>query len=287
MAYSSILRTSGVYKITCIANGKIYVGSAVDLRKRWIQHKIDLRGQYHANSFLQRAFNKYGETDFIFEILELVIPLSLLDREQYWLDELNSYDRAVGFNLAINATSPMKGRKATPETRAKMSAAHKGIKIPSEQIAKIAASNRGQKRTPETCANISAAGKGRKMSLEAIAKSATSRTGLKRSLEANKKTGDALRGKPKSDEHRKNLSISKKGKPGHKPSLESLIKMSANSYRSQDYIVTTPEGEEFFIHGLNQLCKENGLNHGHMSAVVRGERKHHKGWKARLVKLNG
>src|SRR5712671_3867618 len=100
---SSVPRTSGIYKITCIANGKIYVGSSANLRIRWEQHCNDLRRKAHHSIHLQRAWNKYGENVFIFEIIELVMPWAILDREQYWLDKLKPYDRSIGFNIAMNA----------------------------------------------------------------------------------------------------------------------------------------------------------------------------------------
>lgn len=221
MAENSIPKTSGIYKITCTANGKIYVGSANNLRQRLGQHRINLRGQYHENSYLQHAWNKYGESAFKFEIIELVMPWSLLDREQYWLDKLKPYDRNIGFNIALDAVAPARGRKVSEESRAKMSAARKGRRNSPEAIAKSVAANTGQKRSLKTRANISASLKGRILSPETISKSATSRTGLKRSLEANIKTG------------------------------------IANSKR---YIVTTPNGDEFEVINLSKFCRENNLS---------------------------
>jgi group I intron endonuclease len=286
MANLSIPRTSGIYKITCTANGKIYVGSATNLHKRWMQHKIDLRGQYHANSFLQHTFNKYGENAFMFEVLELVMPWSILDREQYWLDKLKPYDHSIGFNIALKADAPMVGRKASDETRIKQSISRKGRKLSKEQIDKIAKANRGQKRTPETCANISTSLKGRKMSDASRAKMSASRMGLKHkpntyTPEVRAKMSASAKVKLFTPEHRRNLGVAH---VGLKHTSESIKKMILNSPHSHDYIITTPEGEEIFVHGVNQFCKEHGLNRGHMNEVARGERNHHKGFKVRRVK---
>ena len=63
---------SGVYQIRCIPTGKIYVGSAVNLSKRQRDHVNSLRQGDHENVYLQRAWDKYGEENFEFTVLEFV-----------------------------------------------------------------------------------------------------------------------------------------------------------------------------------------------------------------------
>lgn len=140
---SEFKNISGIYKITCTANGKFYIGSAKDIRHRLARHKSDLSRNVHHNALLQRAVNKYGKDVFEFEILEFVDDLeSLLQREQHYLDTLNPCDISVGFNLvAIAGATPsgplseetkakisktLIGRKHTEETKLKMSQGHKG-----------------------------------------------------------------------------------------------------------------------------------------------------------------
>ena len=62
----------GIYQIKNLVNGKIYIGSSVDLKRRRKHHFVDLRRNVHHCKYLQRAWNKYGETKFKFEILEIV-----------------------------------------------------------------------------------------------------------------------------------------------------------------------------------------------------------------------
>lgn len=185
MANLSIPRTSGIYKITCTANSKIYVGSAVNLYQRWNRHRSELRTNKHTNPHLQSAWNKYGEQSFIFEVLELVALQSRLGHEQYWLDVLKPYDREIGFNMALDASSPMKGRKASIETREKLRQLHlgkpkspeaielsaskrRGRKIPDDQKEKMRQAKLGKKASPETRAKLSAIRKGRKLSVKVI-----------------------------------------------------------------------------------------------------------------------
>ena len=112
---------SGVYQIKHIASGKRYIGSSAQTRIRWVQHQTDLKGSYHTNSYLQRAWNKYGPEAFRWSILEEVSPEMLLEAEQKWIDQIRPE-----YNIALYAASSMRGRKASEETRAKLSKALKG-----------------------------------------------------------------------------------------------------------------------------------------------------------------
>jgi len=60
----------GIYAIEHIPTNKMYVGSSIDFRVRRNQHFSDLRRNRHTNLHLQRAFAKYGESNFRFIVLE-------------------------------------------------------------------------------------------------------------------------------------------------------------------------------------------------------------------------
>ena len=64
------MTTSGIYRILNRVNGKLYVGSAVEIENRWKTHLACLRGKYHINKHLENAWLKYGEEAFLFEIIE-------------------------------------------------------------------------------------------------------------------------------------------------------------------------------------------------------------------------
>ncbi len=84
-----VLPKCGIYKITNIINNKCYVGSAVNLKKRWSDHRCSLNKNIHKNSHLQNSYNKYNKENFIFEIIEIVENKELLiEREQYYLNIL-------------------------------------------------------------------------------------------------------------------------------------------------------------------------------------------------------
>lgn len=88
----------GVYKITNIVNGKFYIGSSNNVKNRWYQHKRKLNEGKHGNSYLQNAWNKYGDANFKFEIVEECDPAIQFEREQFYLNELNPFGDN-GYNI--------------------------------------------------------------------------------------------------------------------------------------------------------------------------------------------
>jgi hypothetical protein len=103
---SKLPHSSGIYQIRCLVNGKIYVGSAVDLHDRWIGHRNSLRRGEHRNPHLQNAWNLYGEANFDLAILEYVDIRDLLTVEQRWIDETDCTNPEIGFNIYDIAGSP-------------------------------------------------------------------------------------------------------------------------------------------------------------------------------------
>lgn len=82
----------GIYKIINIKSGKIYIGSSIDIEKRFKRHKNDLLKNRHKNSHLQREYNKYGLDLFIFEVVELCSKSELRIIEQKYLNEIFKLD---------------------------------------------------------------------------------------------------------------------------------------------------------------------------------------------------
>jgi len=107
-----ILRPSGVYQIRCLITGQIYIGSAVNMLARWAEHRRSMRRGAHVNQHLQQAWNKYGEENFEFTVVEYVKRAFLLRIEQEWIDKSQCSDRRIGFNIAPVAGSPPPGQRA-------------------------------------------------------------------------------------------------------------------------------------------------------------------------------
>jgi predicted GIY-YIG superfamily endonuclease len=97
----------GIYKIENLVNGKVYIGSSQDINKRWKQHLYSLRKGQHHSYHLQKAWEKYGEENFKFEIVEVVTDESLLiTLEQKWINSYKSYDSKYGYNISEEAKKP-------------------------------------------------------------------------------------------------------------------------------------------------------------------------------------
>lgn len=171
---------SGIYRIVNLFNGKFYIGSAIDIERRKKEHFNQLNKNKHYNIHLQCAYNKYGEQNFIFEVLEKCQPNTCVEREQYYIDLYDATNINKGYNIAPNAGS-MLGFKFSEESLKRMSESHIGIKDSEEtkrkKIAKLTGRpvsdetrekmrkiNVGKKMSKESCLKISEAGKGRKMS---------------------------------------------------------------------------------------------------------------------------
>jgi len=88
-------KNAGIYSITSKINGKRYIGSSIRISYRWKDHKRKLRSNKHHSTHLQNHYNKYGEDDLVFSIVEIIekdnLSLKqfkelLLEREQTYLD---------------------------------------------------------------------------------------------------------------------------------------------------------------------------------------------------------
>ena len=116
-----------VYKITCTVNSKVYIGSSVNVYKRWHNHRYELNNNKHHSPYLQNAWNKYGKENFIFEIVEKNNADVIIGREQVWMDHYKCYDPNYGFNGNSKAEGNH-ARSWTDAQRIKYSNSRKGKK---------------------------------------------------------------------------------------------------------------------------------------------------------------
>ena len=94
-------KPSGIYKITNIHTGEIYVGQSTDIHNRWCSHVKSACGlEGVADSMFQRALKKYGVDSFTFELLEEVEKENLRIREKYYIMTYESdkygYNQKIG-----------------------------------------------------------------------------------------------------------------------------------------------------------------------------------------------
>lgn len=118
------LHKTGVYEIVNIITNERYIGSASRVGKsnslsgfyvRFDKHKLLLKNNKHYNIHLQRAYNKYGENNFNFNVLSICPPEYCIKLEQWFLDNLKPE-----YNIRKIADSN-KGIKFTAEHKEKLS----------------------------------------------------------------------------------------------------------------------------------------------------------------------
>jgi group I intron endonuclease len=121
------MRISGVYTITNIKNKKIYVGCSINILDRIKNHKISLRNKKSNNHHLQCAWNKYGEENFLFEILEEYPVEYIFSMENYWSNLLDTHNPSKGYNL-LPCSPNQRPKKLSESTKIKMSESRRGDK---------------------------------------------------------------------------------------------------------------------------------------------------------------
>ena len=92
----------GIYKITNLKNGKVYIGQSADIEERWKQHKKALMNSGKAWYPLAREESDNID-NFKFEIIQECKPQELDELEEYWIEEYKS--NIEGYNTSIASTS--------------------------------------------------------------------------------------------------------------------------------------------------------------------------------------
>lgn len=141
-----VSKISCVYKITNTLNGKVYIGQTVDYRKRKVGHFSYLRRNAHRNRYLQKSFNKYGESSFKMEIIKECAVDELDKLEIYYMRKYNSIDKTLGYNMVIGGNT----NKSFPDyIRQKMSRSQKGRIISEEHRKRIGKWHKGKTISPK------------------------------------------------------------------------------------------------------------------------------------------
>lgn len=109
----SLYGVAGIYKITCTGNDKIYIGSSINIGKRFSSHRRDLERGRHGNQYLMNSYKKYGRDSLVYEMVEEVKDPSrekLLEREKFWFDKTGCCE--TGLNIC---STPQGGSGKTGE----------------------------------------------------------------------------------------------------------------------------------------------------------------------------
>ena len=98
-------------------NDKSYVGQSINIENRWTHHKSELNNNKHINDYLQNAWNKYGEDNFSFIVIEECKESELNEKEIYYINKYNSMNN--GYNLCEGGNG-IRGYRHTKEEIEKM-----------------------------------------------------------------------------------------------------------------------------------------------------------------------
>jgi group I intron endonuclease len=108
--YKERAKPAGVFQVKNTANGKVLLGSSLNLEGPLNGHEFMLKIGSHTNKALQKDWDEFGSDKFVFEVLEVVKvkddpnfnlndELTLL--EQIWLEKLQPFGER-GYNINAN-----------------------------------------------------------------------------------------------------------------------------------------------------------------------------------------
>jgi len=139
---------TGIYKILNIVTEDFYIGSAAHFYNRKSKHLGTLRNGTHNNRHLLNAYNKYGENNFKFFLIEECLKEELPIKEQKYIDELKPH-----YNICtlVEGRWGLKHEEITKEKiRKSVIKFHKEKGLSQDSKNKIANTLKGRKQSLET-----------------------------------------------------------------------------------------------------------------------------------------
>lgn len=237
----------GIYRIVCLPTGQFYLGSAKSVRHRWHVHNHHLRNNTSPHWRLQQAWNRYGAEKFAFEVIAYTEEPVRVALEQQYLDETRCWDRQVGFN-----------------------------------VNKVAGKTAGWKHDLSTIENLGSGwivtypdGKEEYVvNLMLFCERHGLDHGSMRSVAYNK--GDQHRGGWKC----RRADVSREQWQERQDARKAKVRERQPNFRC-GWIVTDPQGKQYYVANLEIFCEEHGLHTNSMMLIAHVKRYHHKGWLCR------
>lgn len=141
----------GIYKITNLINGKLYIGQTVNFPKRKRNHLNYLRNNKHHNEHLQRSFNKYGEENFQ---IDFIYSCSVDELDSLECEYISRYESMVNQNGYNLLTGGQTYRTFSLEVRKKMSESRRNWTMTMRQCLNISKGRKGIKLSEESIERI-------------------------------------------------------------------------------------------------------------------------------------
>lgn len=272
-----------VYQATNSVNGKRYIGfTARGLRAREKAHRA--LANTGGGNLLQAAMRKHGHANIVFEVL------ADFDGDED-LAKLYECEAIAKYRPEYNLTYGGEGGTLAAESRKKIGDANRGRKMPPSHKEKRIAFLTGRKASAETRAKMSVSGMGRvshtrgvplseetKAKISAANKDQVPWTqGKKHSEETRAKISAWQIGRKMSGEARANMSAARK-KAFENPTpamIEAHKKLNAfvrARVNPKSKAVRCATDGKFFVSGL-AADKHYGFKHGTVSRVISGEKK--------------
>lgn len=278
--------TCGVYKLINKTNGKIYIGSAIDINLRWRQHRNN------PSSLIGRALKKYGIEGFTWEIVEEAKPELLLEREQYYLDTIQPFGDS-GYNIARIAGNTL-GIPCSDETKAKIRKKNTGRYVGEKSVKSKTTTFMSPDGELIMFPSISIGSKERGLHVSCMAEVARGKRKQYKGwtcpdgpewIPAPRCSHVVL--DPKGNEY--HVTNIKDFCKEHKLSI-GAFRMMLSSGQAQHkgwrlpgtdvktFHLRDPNGEKHTVFEIKSFAEDNNLSYTAMRAVVCGNQKQHKGW---------
>lgn len=234
-----------VYKITNLINNKCYIGKdSKGIDCRYKSHIRLLKRNKHSNTHLQKSWNKYGEENWKYTILENSSSVDVLNEmETYFIKEFCSNYADSGYNKTTGGEENIFSEESRRKISQNNSRYWKNKKFTQEHREKLSNSKKGS----------IAWNKGKQLS-----------DSHKKHLSENHADFSG-KNHPFFGKHHTDESLFKQGLLKRKSELKSLV---------------SPDGMIFDINtSVNKFCKEHGLVPSGISLMLSGKMNSHKGWK--------
>jgi len=255
----------GIYKIENIKNGKIYIGSSIDIEKRIKRHKNELIKNNHVNKHLQRDFNKHGLESFMFECIEICND-NIKELEQKYLDEIFSNESDINYYNIGREASGGDNISNNPNRSNIIDNIKNGLLKKYENETDIERNDRVKRVTGDLNPNF-----GKKWTIEKKERMSKQRKGLKSKIKG--KTYEEIHGEYKakklkddsSKRMKNNLTGEKNGFFG-KVHTEENLKLFSESQKNKPSKGMSSRLKPFYVDNiiyltLNEASKKLGINY--------------------------